>query len=150
MYNDTITVFNRKIDDNGDYWFPTVLHNVHLNTDRAAMLARYGENTQDSAALNIRYQTSGETKTIEGKTWLPPKEWEKLENVSEHITFKSGDTFDFFIKGEWPGVNPINNDEYLDLNGFYNYMNKEYDFVFAISSVGGPYSVIPHFEILGR
>jgi hypothetical protein len=29
-------------------------------------------------------------------------------------------------------------------------MNKNYDFVFAISSVGGPYSVIPHFEILGK
>ena len=150
MYNDTITIFNRKIDDNGDYWFPTVLHNVHLNTDRAAILARYGENTQDSASLNVKYRFEDGVKKIEGKTWVPPKEFDKLDNVSEHITFKSGDTFDFFIKGEWGSVNPVNNDEYADLNGFYNYMNKEYDFVFAISSVGGPYSVIPHFEILGR
>ena len=28
--------------------------------------------------------------------------------------------------------------------------DKEYDYVFAVSSVGGPYSVIPHFEIMGR
>lgn len=150
MYNDTITIFNRKIDDNGDYWFPTVLHNVHLNTDRAAILARYGESTQDTATLNVRYRLVDGVAMIGDKTWLPPKEWEKLDDVSQHITFKSGDTFDFFIKGEWPGVNPISNDEYMDLNGFYNYMNKEYDFVFAVSSVGGPYSVIPHFEIMGR
>lgn len=150
MYNDVITIFNRKISDTDDYWFPTVLHNVHLNTDRAAILARYGESSQDAAVLNVRYEVNGDAKLIEGKTWHPPKEWDKLENVSQHITFKSGDTFDFFIKGEWLGVNPIDNKEYMDLGGFYNYMNKEYDFVFAVSSVGGPYSVIPHFEIMGR
>ena len=150
MYNDTITIFNRKIDDNGDYWYPTVLHNVHLNTDRAAILAKYGEGTQDAAAVNIRYHFREDAKMIGDKTWLPPKEWEKQEDVSEYITFKSGDTFDFILAGEWPGIHPIDNTEYMDLNGFYNYMNKEYDFVFAVSSVGGPYSVIPHFEILCR
>lgn len=149
MYNDIVTVFNRKIDDTGDYWYPTVLHNVHVNVDRAAMLAKYGETSADSAALNVRYQLRDGAKIIEEKRWLLPKEWEKQGNPSEYITFKSGDTFDFFIVGEWASVNPINNDEYADLNGFYNYLNKTYDYVFAISSVG-EYSVIPHFEILGR
>lgn len=29
-------------------------------------------------------------------------------------------------------------------------MNAEKDFVYLISSVGGPYAIIPHFEILGK
>ena len=34
--------------------------------------------------------------------------------------------------------------------GFYDYMNKKYDNVFSISNVGGPYRLIPHFEIGGK
>ena len=44
----------------------------------------------------------------------------------------------------------VNEDDYLRQNGFYNYINNQFDFVFKISSVGGPYTVIPHFEILGE
>ena len=34
--------------------------------------------------------------------------------------------------------------------GFYDYMNKKYDNVLSISNVGGPYRLIPHFEIGGK
>lgn len=34
--------------------------------------------------------------------------------------------------------------------GFYDYLNKKYDSIFTISNVGGPYTVIPHFEIGGK
>ena len=146
MYNDTVTVFNRK----ENMWYPTVLHNVHLNMDRAAILAKYGENSSDSAVLNVRYRTENGNRIIGETVWLPPKEWEKLEDPSGHITFHSGDTFDFVLMGEWAGPSPVDNRQYIDTNGFYNYCNSEYDYVFAVSSVGGPYSVIPHFEILGR
>lgn len=146
MYNDTITVFNRK----ENMWYPTVLHNVNLNMDRAAILAKYGESAKDTAALNVRFRTENGERLIGNKTWLPPKEWEKLADPAGHITFRGGDTFDFFVLGKWAGDKPIDNDEYFDRDGFYNYMNKEYDYVFAVSSVGGPYSVIPHFEIMGR
>lgn len=150
MYNDTVTVFNRKHNGETDYWCPTIMHNVHLNMDRAAILAKYGENSSDSALLNVRYKTENNERKIEGKKWLPPKEWRKMEDPSGFITFQSGDTFDFFVIGEWTGKNAVNNDEYADVGGFYNYMNREYDYVFAITAVGGPYTVIPHFEILGR
>ena len=150
MYKDIVTVFNRKIDDSGDYWYPTVLHNVHVNTDRAAILAKYGESAQDTAMINIRYHLRDNEKMVGEKVWLPPKEWARQEDAAEYITFKSGDVFDFIYVGEWTDESPINNRDYSDVGGFYNLMNKEHDFVFAISSVGGPYTVIPHFEILCR
>ena len=39
-------------------------------------------------------------------------------------------------------------DDYRD--GFYQYMNNNRDNVYKITSVGGPYTVIQHFEILGK
>lgn len=150
MYADTITLFNRKESRSGDTWYPSVLHNVHLNMDRAAILAKYGAESQDSAALNVRYALSDGDKLIGDKIWLPPKEWDALEDPSGHITFNGGETFDFFWLGEWENEKPISSMDYSADNGFYNYMNRTHDYVFAVSSVGGPYSVIPHFEIMGR
>lgn len=77
--------------------------------------------------------------------WIPPKEWANQVNdlLDDTITFASGD---FFWDGEW-AQGPVNDEDYRD--GFYTYMNSQYDFVYRITSVGGPYTVIPHFEILG-
>ena len=49
--------------------------------------------------------------------------------------------------GEYPMQNPINDDDYR--NGFFEEVKKEYDYVFAITSVA-KYTVIPHFEITGK
>lgn len=43
----------------------------------------------------------------------------------------------------------ILNDDSLYPQGFYNYINEEYGECYAISSVA-MYSVIPHFEIMGK
>ena len=64
MYNDTITLFNRKESRSGDTWYPTVIHGVHLNMDKSAILAKYGAEAQDSASLHIRYIQDGEKKMI--------------------------------------------------------------------------------------
>ena len=50
------------------------------------------------------------------------------------------------------GEGPVDDADYTDrrYEGFYAFMNAEKDFVYLISSVGGPYKVIPHFEILGK
>ena len=50
--------------------------------------------------------------------------------------------------GEW--TEGIVSDKDHGPDGFYAKMNREHDYVFTVSSVGGPYSVIPHFEILGK
>ena len=146
MYQDTITLFNRKPGDRGqpDTWYPTVIRNVNLNIDRAAILAKYGAESQDSAMLSIRYSKKDGEIQIAGKPWMPPKEWDRTE---DSLTFTGGTNFDFFWKGEWTG-GIISDSDYGD-EGFYNYMNREHDYVFVVSSVA-MYSVIPHFEIMGR
>ena len=99
--------------------------------------------------MNIHYQTVDGQIMVDGKPYLPPKEWERQTNdkLANSITFASGTDFDFFMLGEYPEIKPIFDEEYR--NGFFEEVKKEYDFVFAITSVG-MYSVIPHFEITGK
>ena len=150
MYKDTITLFNRKAGDEGDTWFPTVIHGVHLNMDRAAILAKYGVESADSAVLHIRYVQEDENKLVCGKRWLPPKQWAELQDPSGVLTFATGNQFDFFWLGDWGSEAPVQDADHFPDTDFYTYMNHTHDYVFAVSSVGGPYSVIPHFEILGK
>ena len=152
MYTDTITLFIRKEGLEGDAWYPSVLRNVHVNVDEAAILAKYGAESADKAVLHIRYKQTPNGKLIGEKRWLPPKEWESLLDPTEAITFTSGNRFDFFWIGDWGSDVPVYDSDFSGTAspGFYQYMNKTRDFVFAISSVGGPYSVIPHFEIMGK
>ena len=146
MYQDTITLFNRKPGDRGqpDTWYPTVIRNVNLNIDRAAIMAKYGAESQDNAMLSIRYTRMDGDILIAGKQWMPPKEWDR---TVDSLTFSGGSDFDFFWQGEWGG-GIVKDSDYED-EGFYNHMNRTHDYVFAISSAA-MYSVIPHFEILGR
>ena len=150
MYSDTITLFNRKEGREGDTWYPIVIKNVDLNIDKAAIVAKYGPEATDTALLHVRYLNQNGKKVVAGKPWMPPKEWDKLLEPSEAVTFTEGDRFDFFWLGEWGGVEPIEDADYFEYTDFYTYMNKTHDYVFAISSIGGPYSVIPHFEITGK
>lgn len=146
MYDSTITLFNRKKGERGqgDIWYPTVIKNVNLNMGRAAILAKYGAESQDNAVLHIRYTRNGDKMLVSGKPWMAPKEWDQTE---DSLTFASGTNFDFFWFGEWTG-GIVSDEDYGD-EGFYNYMNRTHDFVFAVSSVA-IYSVIPHFEIMGK
>ena len=148
MFADTVTVFNRYVSRLGDMWYPTVIHGVNLLIDKAAIMAKYGAESKDNAILNVRYHILDNTKMVGNKPYFPPKEWERQTNdkLPETITFTSGVDFDFFMLGEYPTIEPISDDDYID--GFYNYVNDEYDFVFAITSVA-QYSAIPHFEIMG-
>lgn len=147
MHKDTITLFNRVKGDrsHGDTWFPTILKNVNLNLDRAALLAKYGAESQDKAWVSVPYKRTDGLITVSGKTYVTPK---KLENPDEEITFASGNQFDFFWVGEWDG-GEVSDDDYRQNVGFYNYMNDTEDNVFMVSSVS-VLSVIPHFEILGK
>lgn len=174
MYSGTVTLFNRYKSRLGDMWYPTVIHGVNIQIDKAAIIAKYGAESKDNAILNIKYEhvvtnnpkegellfrafikcqrvINGE-KVFVGKEWLSPKEWEHQTNdkLPETITFASGSSneFDFFMLGEYPTIEPIHDSDFDMDNGFYNYVNDEYDFVFAITSVA-QYSAIPHFEIMG-
>lgn len=145
MYQDKITLFNLYKSRLGDMWFPTVIHGVNLQIDKAAIVSRYGSQSNDNAILNIHYDVVDGVVYVDGKPYYPPKEWEVQTNdkLAETVTFESGD---FFMIGEYENTQPIKNDDYAE--GFYNYMNDRCDFVFNITSVS-KLSVIPHFEITG-
>lgn len=158
MYNKTVTIFNFYQSDTtgAAAWYPYVLSNVDLNTDRGAIIKKYGADSSDNAQLHIPYyqhatdpeDDSMMIATADGMLpWLPPKKWKNQTNdlLDKTITF-SPET-DFFWEGEWTG-GVVNDDDYR--GGFYHYMNQNEDHVFKITSVGGPYTVIPHFEILGK
>ena len=151
MYSDKITLFNHYKSRLGDMWYPTVIDGVNLLIDKAAIMAKYGAESKDNAILNIHYQTVNGQILIDGKPYLPPKEWERQTNdkLPESITFASGKDFDFFMLGDYGSTAPIQDSQYDVDNGFYNYMNDNYDYVFAITSVGGPYTTIPTFQIMG-
>ena len=117
----------------------------------------YGPDSTDNAQLHIPFVDEDRKKVVvdaHGKKlpWLPPKEWRKQVNdlLPDSITFNP--STDFFMAGEWNGDNPVDDADYTDrrYEGFYAFMNVEKDFIYLISSVGGPYEVIPHFEIMGK
>lgn len=161
LYQDTITLFNRYISKDNEYaqettyWVPTVLTGVHLMLDRAKIISTYGENASDNAMVNIRYTGGRNAPVIQGKKFLQPKEFRKqyLGDLEEYITFSLGDDFDFFVAGRWNGlddiVGNIDDDVYMNWGGFMNYMNSEYDNVFAITGFS-QYNLIPHFTITAR
>lgn len=153
MYGKTVTIFNyyESATTEEAYWYPHVLSGVDLNTDRGAIIKKYGQESTDNAELHIKVAVINGKEHVSDKNhtmipWLPPKEWKKQTNdlLAESITF-SPDCF--FWQGEWAG-GIVTDSDYR--NGFYQHMNSQKDNVFKITSVGGPYTVIPHFEILGK
>ena len=151
MYQDTITLFCQYKDQRKNItWYPYVLRSVNLSMDKADIIAKYGAESKDNAILNVRYRIVDGNITIGDKIWLPPKEWGRQEDslLAGSLTFTDGQSFDFFWLGEWQGADTISDDSY-GVDGFYNYMNRQHDYVFAVTAAGGPYSVIPHFEITG-
>lgn len=148
MYSDTVTIFNRYRSRLGDMWYPTILRNVNINSDKANIRTNYGEQSQDNIVLNVQYELADGNKVVAGKRYLLPKEWDAQTNdvLAETITFNSGQGFDFFLIGEYE-EDVIDDNDYID--GFFNYMNDKFDNVFVVTSVS-EFSVIPHLEITGR
>lgn len=140
MYKDTITLFNRHEDT----WRATVLHNVDLNADRAALIAKYGADSKDKASLHIQYAPG---PTIEDFSVVEPKAYTGEVGTITFRPASSGEVVDFFMEGVWDGDAVIDDSEYD--TGFFDYLSAVLDGVYAITSVAR-YSVIPHYEILGR
>lgn len=150
LYKQTVTVFNRKDVEGATYWFPNVIENVHLIIDRSIIISTYGEQASDNAKLHIRYTPNGEDAVIQtnvgAKKYMLPKAFRRDGDTDENITFAFGDDFDFIMEGAYEG-DAVSDATYR--NGFFNYMNKNYDNVFAITNVA-KFNLIPHFEIVAR
>lgn len=151
MYSETITLFNRYHSRYGDIWYPHILSKINLITDKASIIAKYGAESTDSASLHIKYEIDNDSMVIQGIPYLPPKEWsnQNEEQLANSITFNhDSNHYDFFIVGEYVKTEPIKDEDYIE--GFYNQMQKEKDYCYAITSVSNPYKVIPHFEIMAK
>lgn len=155
MYDRTVTVFVNYESKTANVWYPFVLSGVDLNTDRGAILKKYGADSTDNAELHVACVLSDGNPYIKDASgdflpYLTRKEWEKQtnDNLAESITFGAGD---FIMLGEWTG-GIVNDDDYTDrrYQGFYAYLNDLYDNVYMITSVSSLYTVIPHLEILGK
>lgn len=137
MYKDTVTVFNKH----GHIWTATVLRNVDLNTDRSKIIGSYGESCQDRAILHIKYREDGPATKIGDIVYHSPALY-----IGSGITFKTGDDFTFFIPGTWDGEITIDDDDYP--MGFFDHVSQIME-AYKVTAVA-KYSVIPHFELLGR
>lgn len=140
MFDKKIVMFNRYENK----WYPTEINGVDLITDRANVIARFGETSDGRAVLHILVKDG----LIGGKTYTKPKSWNALLDPSNNITFQSG--IDFFVEGyEVPDntAGYIDDDDYAE--GFYSAMKTAYDDVYMVVSVG-QYYAIPHFEIIGK
>jgi hypothetical protein len=145
MYTDTITVFNKRKTESGDMWYPCVISGVDLSVDRAANQEKTGLENADTANLHIRYRIM-EGKIMIGEwQYYQPKAWEALPDVTDTVTFVDG--VSFFIRGEYDET-PILDDDIR--GGLLDYLNRIMDDCYKITSVGGPYKLIPHFEIGGK
>ena len=148
VYVDTVTIFNRYGDSKiGITWYPTVLHNVYLSTDRGANIAKTGLKDADTAKLFIKYKLADGNIIVSNKPYKRPKEWKNqaFETLPATLTFWDG--ADFFVRGEF-SEDAINDMDYK--KGYYDHINTNYDDVYLITTIGGPYKNIPHFEIGGK
>ena len=159
LYKQTVTLFNRVSAKSGEvFWYPTVINGVHLITTKSSSWSGRAENESDDVRLHIQYTPSGSDALIkcaddQFKKWLEPKVWRRLpqEEKLENLTFAFGDAevFDFFVEGVFAGASGPISDSAYERKGFYNFMNSQFDGVYAITSVSR-YNLIPHFEIMAR
>ena len=147
MYEDVVTVFNRKRTESGVIWYPTVIEGVQLSRGRTGALAGYGWKQAGQTAVLVPYVPGEGTCTVAGKIYLPPKMWQRVEEPELYITFTDGEDFDFFIPTAMPETEPVPDSTWPE--GFYEHMCRERDGVFAVGGVHR-YRALPHFEITGR
>ena len=150
LYRDTVTLFNRFVDDSGNIsWIPTVLNGTHFVVSKSVLVATYGENSSDSAMLNVPYQLINGKVMIGRKKYLPPKQYSKLDidSAMKSITFTAGLDFDFIFGDIWPQSSPIADADYK--TGFFQYMKTNFEDVYAITDTP-KYNVIKKFAIVAR
>lgn len=145
-YTDTVTIFNCKeiSRTEGNAYYPTVIKGCKVSLDRAAILAKYGPQSDDKVTVHIAYDKKDGDVYIAGKRYVLPKEYPDVLNPEENITFATTD--DFIFVGEWTGG--IGYDSDYSMSGFYGFMNNKYDHVFIISTVS-KFNMIRHFELMG-
>ena len=148
MFNDTITLFNYEHTIDGDKWHGHIIHGADVIVDKASVIAKLGENASDTAKVHIHYVRQSGEIFVDGIKYVLPKEYARLEDKADVLTFT--ESKDFVFLGEYEELE-IDDEDYQTskVNGFYEYMNSHYDHVYAITKVA-LYKEIPHFEIMAK
>lgn len=149
LYQDGVTLFNRVAVNDSFVWLATLIKGVHFIPSHGRNPGQFGETNGDTAQINVQYTGSHDKPVIGGKHYLSPKEWRKhtVSELENCVTFQYGEDFDVIYGGEWDGEAIIEDADYE--RGFYDYLNKNYDSVFAIIN-SAQYKLIPHFTLNAR
>lgn len=122
--------------------FITILETVLLDLSKGANVRSSGLEGADAANLYIPFAV----KAVDGvtgkeKQYIDPKEFEKLEDKSNHWTLDVGDNC-FFVKGK-----------VVEVGQDFQYINANYDDVYRVTKVdkkdfGSP--IMQHWEVGGK
>lgn len=137
MFEDSITIFNKKYDpkERDNEYFRTVLVDVNVEKKKAVNVIKSGLENASSGTIiiPIEYLESNQ------KEYISPKKYQKLssEEVIKYFTLQEGD---IVVIGEI--------DYTIDEKNTITLLKKNYDDVFEIVSVddklkGG----LPHWEV---
>lgn len=142
MFDKTVTIINQK----DGKWFPHVCRHAQVSTDRGYITRQYGSDCSDSVVVYLHYEVRDNALYIEDFRYCAPIEYAEDLNPTTSIAFRGGTNFDILFIGEYTDIET--DSDYA--KGFYEYMRKNHDGVYAISNVAGAFQNIPHFEITGR
>lgn len=130
--NETITVFNMVVDDDGKTtYIPHVVTGANLVETKGANRNNSGIDNADTARL-----------FVELGDYVKPKEWQKMSTADKytHYTFTPQD--DFFVKGDLSDV--------VQGYGFFQKILEEYDSVYVVTTCDEYLNVLPHLEVYGK
>lgn len=158
MYRDTVTLYNKYQVEGKDYWQPTILKDVDVNVTNALTESgagrgyrstSFGTVAEDTAKLHIKLKGEKSNITVQEHGFKFPKDWKSSSSVAGCITFQPD--CDFFWIGEETDLSPKEDESFMSgtIGGFYDYMNKNHDNVYVITNYS-VFSVIPHFEVIGK
>ena len=151
MFEDTITIFNRKYNsDNRDYnYYRTYLSNVNVDKKKAVNVIKSGLENASSGTIIIptSYLSS------EDKTYISPKKYQQLSEEVEETGDEEEETTkaeieDYFTLQEGDIVIIGEVDYQIDEDNTLTNLKTSYDDVYEIVSIddklkGG----LPHWEV---
>lgn len=133
--NETITVFNAKLDTDTDYdvYTGTVIVGVSWFCETASTVDSSGLKAADKFTVRIPTDAN-----FNGKTYVDPIAYAASGNPAKNFTLKSGD---IIVKGAVSAVNPRPGD-----------LQKQYAEVLTILGVTDSRSAVlaPHWKVVGK
>lgn len=133
MFDREITLFNLH----GKKWYTTLFTGVQMNAVSAKTATTHGLNNGDTVEIIINLPCEGE--------YVEPKAYAALSDPAGYFTFAPGSSF--IVAGNHMEDEQLEQDDYEQ--ELYHELNTALDGVYMVTSAVY-YSLIPHFEIVGR